>query len=225
MQRTDPNVESDTIPAAWPHPFTPMDSVTVDPNAPSSPDAPKVLNAGPSLADWTRQLAGGDDAAWDWFHGRYYLPLLRYAASRTGNASAASEVVQLAYLRIARHVRPFEDEAGFWGWLCCLVRCAAVDHGRNVSRRAVLLEKFAHWRAASSGEEDRPHLSSDDGSALAEEALAKLEEDDAALLRRKYYEGCSTNDLAAALGTTPKAIENRLARLRERLREIIIRIR
>ena len=199
-----------------------MDNETVDPNAPSAPNA---LNAGPSLADWTRQLAAGDDAAWDWFHGRYYLPLLRYAAARSGNASAASEVVQLAYLRIARHARPFDDEDGFWGWLCCLVRCAAVDHGRNVTRRAVLLEKFAHWRAASSGEEDSWQPFATDGPALAEEALAKLPEEDAALLRRKYYEGCSTNDLAAALGTTPKAIENRLARLRERLREIILRIR
>jgi len=183
------------------------------------------LEAAPSLAEWTHRLAEGDEAAWDWFHERYYLPLLRYAAFRSGNASSASEVVQLAYLRVARHARPFDDAAIFWGWLCCLVRCAAVDHGRNVTRRAVLLEKFAHWRAAQSGEDDSFHPFATDGTALAEEALSKLPEDDAALLRRKYYEGCSTNDLAAALGTTPKAIENRLARLRERLREIILKIR
>ena len=181
--------------------------------------------AGPSLAEWTRRLAGGDDAAWDWFHGRFYLQLLRYAGFRSGNASAASEVVQLAYLRIARHARPFDDEAVFWGWLCCLVRCAAVDHGRNVTRRAILLEKFAHWRAAQSGAEDCLHPFATGGPALAEEALSKLPEDDAALLRRKYYDGCSTAELAAATGTTPKAIENRLARLRERLREIILLIR
>jgi RNA polymerase sigma factor (sigma-70 family) len=144
---------------------------------------------------------------------------------RAGNPSAASDVVQAAYLRIARHVRPFDDDAGFWRWLCCLVRCAAVDHGRNVTRRAMLLEKFAHWRAAQSGDEERPRPSAADAPALAEEALARLDEDDAALLRRKYYDGCSTAELAAAAGATPKAIEYRLARLRERLREIILRIR
>ena len=232
-------VETNTIPAAWPHPFTSMDTRSFDTmasesaNAMASEPTDTVANepveaatpATPSLPEWTRQLAAGDDAAWDWFHARYYLQLLRYAASRTGNPSAAGDVVQLAYLRIARHVRPFDDEAGFWGWLCCLVRCAAADHGRHITRRALLLEKFAHWRAAQSPEADAPHPSSLDVPALAEEALARLEDDDAALLRRKYYDGCSTAELAAALGATPKAIENRLARLRERLREIILRIR
>ncbi len=128
-----------------------MDTGTAKPAGEAGQSA---LGAEPSLADWTRRLAEGDDAAWGWFHERYYLPLLRYAATRFGNASAASEVVQLAYLRVARHARQFDDAAGFWNWLCCLVRCAAVDHGRHVTRRAILVEKFAHWRAAQSAEEE-----------------------------------------------------------------------
>ena len=55
-------------------------------------------------------------------------------------------------------------------------------------------------------------------------ATRPLPVDDAALLRRKYYDGWSTGELAADLGTTPKTIEHRLARLRQRLREIILRI-
>ena len=52
------------------------------------------------LADWTRLLADGDDGAWRWFHARYYVTLLRYAAHRSGDVSAASEIVQQSYLRI-----------------------------------------------------------------------------------------------------------------------------
>lgn len=48
------------------------------------------------FADWTRLLAEGDDGAWNWFHARYYVALLRYAAHRSGDASAASEIVQHA---------------------------------------------------------------------------------------------------------------------------------
>ena len=179
---------------------------------------------GPALADWTRRLAQGDEEAWRWFHQRYYLPLLRYASQRTGNPSNASEIVQQGYLRVARHIRPFAAEGDFWNWLCCVVRCAAVDHGRNASRRMVLLEKLAHWRAAQAPEDAQWSAAAQPAPALVEEALGKLAGDDADLLRRKYCDGWSTQELAAHLGTTPKAIENRLARLRERLREIILHL-
>jgi RNA polymerase sigma factor (sigma-70 family) len=176
------------------------------------------------LAQWTRRLPQGDEQAWVWFHERYYLGLLRYAAHCSGNASVASEIVQQAYMRIARHAKPFADEADFWRWLCCVVRCAAVDHARQIRRRMVLLEKFAHWRALRFEDAAQWQPAVGHASAVAEEALAKLPADDAALLRRKYCDGWSTSELATDLGMTPKAIEHRLARLRERLREIILRI-
>lgn len=183
-------------------------------------------NTGPPAAcgldDWTRLLAEGDDAAWRWLHKRYYLPLLRYAAHRSGDPSAASEIVQHAYLRIARHAKPFTQESDFWGWLCCIVRCAAIDHVRRIKRRAALLEKFAHWRAAHADDEAAWHPSNN--HTLTDEALAKLPDADSALLRRKYCDGSTTDELATALGTTSKAVEHRLARLRKRLREIILRI-
>lgn len=177
-----------------------------------------------SLAESTRLLADGDDEAWRWFHARYYVALLRYAAQRSGDASAASEIVQQAYLRIARHAKPFAEEADFSNWLRCIVRCAATDHTRHRVRRSLLSEKFAHWRAAHADTDFEQHFSTNDNAALANDALAKLPAADAELLRRKYCEGISTNELAGELATTSKAIEHRLARLRGALREIILRI-
>ncbi len=52
----------------WPLLVTRMDSTPVE--QPSTT----------ALESWTRLLAEGDDAAWRWFHERYYLPLLRYAS-------------------------------------------------------------------------------------------------------------------------------------------------
>lgn len=180
--------------------------------------------SGHALEGWTRLLAEGEETAWRWFHERYYLPLLRYAAHRCGDASSSSEVVQQAYLRIARHAKPFATESDFWGWLCCLVRCAALDHTRHITRRSALMEKFAHWRASHSDDEAAWHPSNNHTLALADEALAKLPAEDAALLRRKYCDGNTTDELAATLGITSKAVEHRLARLRGQLREIILRI-
>ena len=125
---------------------------------------------------------------------------------------------------MARHIRPFVEEADFWGWLCCLVRCVVVDHSRQVQRRTALLEKFAHWRErhADAGVARQPDTNS--AATLAEEALSRLPGEDAALLRHKYCDGWSTQQLAVETGTTAKAVENRLARLRQCLREIVLHI-
>ena len=86
------------------------------------------------------------------------------------------------------------------------------------------MEKFAHWRESHCGDEVEWHPSNNHSLALADEALAKLPAEDAALLRRKYCDGSTTDELATELGATSKAIEHRLARLRVQLREIILRI-
>jgi DNA-directed RNA polymerase specialized sigma24 family protein len=90
--------------------------------------------------------------------------------------------------------------------------------------KVVTREKFAHWRAAQAGDEAEWHTSDNHTLALTEEALAKLPAGDATLLRRKYSDGCTTDELAISLGMTSKAVEHRLARLRGQLREIILRI-
>jgi DNA-directed RNA polymerase specialized sigma24 family protein len=98
----------------------------------------------------TLRMQKGDDAAWLEFHERYYFWLLRYSASRSSSHDDAVEVTQQAYLRVARHIKAFDDEAGLRRWLACIVRCAAADHHRGARRRSVLLEKLAHWQEAES---------------------------------------------------------------------------
>jgi RNA polymerase sigma factor (sigma-70 family) len=173
-----------------------------------------------SVPGLTVGMAQGNDEAWQQFHGRYYIFLLRCAASRTSCLADATEVVQQAYLRIARHIKPFKEETPFLRWLVCVVRCAALDHRRGIVRRGLLLEKFGHWQQAQTVPANIASDAQGPASVLAD-ALSKLPSADAELLRLKYYEGWTVESLAIEGNTTAKAIENRLARLRQRLREII----
>ncbi len=175
------------------------------------------------LSALTSRMRDGCDASWREFHRRYYLALLRYTASRATLPDDADDILQQAYLRVARHLKPFREETDFWRWLLCVVRCTILDHQRGIRRRALLLEKFAHWHAAQHRAPTEPPGLAAANSALIE-ALSRLPAEDAQLLRSKYCDGWSTQQLAAEANTTPKAIENRLARIRQRLRENLLRI-
>ncbi len=176
-----------------------------------------------SVSLLTREMLQGAEQGWREFHRRYYIALLRYAAVCSESPDDAPDIVQQAYLRVGRHIKEFHDEDDFWRWLACIVRCAALDYRRGRRRRAMLLEKFAHWHEIGASATPAT-LELGALNSLSNEALGELAPEDARLLRLKYYEGWTVGELADQTGNTPKAIENRLARSRERLRLIISRI-
>jgi RNA polymerase sigma-70 factor (ECF subfamily) len=164
-------------------------------------------------------MGKGDEEAYREFHAAYFGRIFRYVlVLMRGDEHAARDVVQETLLRVVRHVRRFEDEGAFWDWLACLARSAAADHGRRASRYSRLLDVFARQPP----ELNEPIPDGECPSALSK-SLEELDENDRALLARKYEEGSSVRELAALHGVTEEAIESRLARARRALREAVFR--
>jgi RNA polymerase sigma factor (sigma-70 family) len=167
----------------------------------------------------TTALARGDEAAFREFHAAYAGRLLRYALTVThGEIALAEEAVQLALVRIAGKVRAFNEEDAFWAWLARVVRSCVIDCARRHARYAAVLQRLREQPA-------NDHSPREIESAFSEHldaALADLDPGDRELLAAKYDDGESTIELAARAGCTPKAIESRLARLRQRIRELIL---
>jgi len=167
----------------------------------------------------TRRMAKGDEQAFREFHAAYFGRLFRYVlVLMRGDEHAARDVMQETLLRVVRHVRRFEEEVVFWDWLARLARSAGADHGRRASRYRRLLDGFA--RRPPEPIESMPDNESP--TALSK-GLDELDENDRALLARKYEEGLSVRELAALHGVTEEAIESRLARARRALREAVFR--
>jgi RNA polymerase sigma-70 factor (ECF subfamily) len=156
----------------------------------------------------TRAMRRHDEQAWRRFHDSYYNLLFRAALDRGVPESEAPDVVQRTYLRIMRHLRPFAEEAGFRAWICCLLRSEAIDAARGRARRQTLLERFRNLARGNSCEA-RPGW---------EDPLAGCVAPDLRLLQRYHIEGWSHAELAAEVGISPKAMESKLARLRQRAR-------
>ena len=168
-------------------------------------------------AQLSARLVAGEEAAWAEFHAQTFDRLLRYLlAAAHGHEDAAREALQAAYVKCVRHVRRFENEEAMWGWLAQIARGCLIDLARRHSRYAALLARWEMERAPDNSAAD-PH-----GKLLAA-SLAQLAPAERALLEARYTTGQPIAEIAAALRTTPKAIESRLARLRSRLRAWLTR--
>jgi RNA polymerase sigma factor (sigma-70 family) len=84
-----------------------------------------------------------------------------------------------------------------------------------------LLERFGRWwkfRANETGQADDPL------AGQVEALLAELDPAERRLIEGKYLEGESVKELAIHSGLTEKAVEARLSRLRQRLRERFLQL-
>lgn len=174
--------------------------------------------AAPSpLRELTSGLARGDDAAWSEFHRDYGPGLFRQLLAATrGDHATASDALQQAYLRIARHARPCDSAPMFNAWLRTVARSALHDCWR---RRRTFWQLLRHPSAAP----DSPCDDSAD-NALTDAlntALAQLGSADRALLEQKYFSGLDVRTLATRLDLSPKAVESRLTRARAELRRLL----
>lgn len=173
-----------------------------------------------AIGQLTRDMARLREDAWCEFHTRYTDRLLAYATTlHRGHRATAEDTVQAGLLRAVRHIRRFDTEEAFWSWLTLLLRCAAADEGRKLAAGSRLREALAQEADALAPRSGRKNDQTI--FVLLDEALEELSSSDQHLLEAKYVEGRSTIELAETHQTTPKAIENRLRRLRKQVKRRI----
>jgi RNA polymerase sigma factor (sigma-70 family) len=166
----------------------------------------------------TRAMVRGDEAAWVSFHRDYNGRIHRYLlVLLKGNDEVASEVLQITFTRLARHMREFHEEAVMWSWITRLARTALIDELRKRGRREESLRELAEEPAAE-------QLERTDWSELLQQALAQIETPERELLQRKYVQGQSVREIASGGMDSEKAVESRITRARAKLRAAMLRL-
>lgn len=181
-------------------------------------------NCSRPLLELTTGLARGDDAAWEIFHHDFGPALFRQLLAATrGDYDLSSEALQQAYLRVARHARPCDQEDSFRAWLRIVARTALSDCRR---RRKTFWQLLTRRREDPSDVEPADDSNAEDAGLhrALEDALASLDSDDRALLEAKYFAGANVRSLAEQLGISHKAAESRLTRARAELRRRLLHL-
>ena len=110
------------------------------------------------------------------------------------------------------------EKAGLATWITAVCRNTAYDRLRALERRARRTGELSEDSPDLSPGPEEEVLRRERAQALRE-ALNTLSAADRRLFYRKYYYLQSTAQIAAELGTTERAVEGRLYRIRKRLQK------
>jgi RNA polymerase sigma-70 factor (ECF subfamily) len=163
----------------------------------------------------------GDESAFDALFRRWAGPLLRYVERMVGDAGAAEELVQEAFLRVHRARDRYAPDARFSTWLYRIATNLALNELRRPRRRAPHQSDHDEDGHPLDLPAEQPAV--DDvvdarraGGEL-ERALAGLPERQRAALWLSAVEGFSYAEVARTLETTEKSVKSLVHRARQAL--------
>jgi RNA polymerase sigma-70 factor (ECF subfamily) len=173
------------------------------------------------------RLAAGHDAALNDLMERHATPVFHFLCRMVGNEDDANDLAQETFVRVFRARASFRTGEKFSTWLFTIAANLARNHIRWRSRHPNVSFE------AETGEPEQTLGSTLPATARApnEQALAteraeavrmvvsKLPEDLREAIVLCEWEELSVAEAAAILETTPKAVESRLYRARQILRE------
>jgi RNA polymerase sigma-70 factor (ECF subfamily) len=163
------------------------------------------------VRDWTARLA---------LHARWLRTVI---TTRSGDAAATDEIYQEIALLTVRN-NPDVPEAKVAPWLYQVAVRQALTHRRRLGRQRKLRQRLAVDQPSRTDDLADPliWLMADERQQLIRRAVEQLHAKDAELLLLKYTEDWTYHDLVEHLGISHSAVETRLHRARQRLREALI---
>jgi RNA polymerase sigma-70 factor (ECF subfamily) len=174
-------------------------------------------------------LAAGHDAGLDNLMERYGHRLFRYLLRLVGDENEAEEIAQDTFVKVYQNRAKFDSRHRFSSWVYMIATNSARDQLRRRQRRRELPSA-----ATDADSDETPSSNSHDPALDPRESLEARETGD--IVRSAIhslpgelripvilseYDGLAHRDIARILGCTVKAVEMRLYRAREALRDML----
>lgn len=154
--------------------------------------------------------ADPDSAVMRVLYDEHAPALWRYAWRLTGDAARAEDVVQETLLRAWQHPEVTDDERSARAWLFTVARNMIIDERRSARFRA---ERYAAGSDEAEKVPDRPdrdHMDTALDRLLIGKAMSQLSAEHRAVIRRSYYLGWTTAQIAADLHIAEGTVKSRL---------------
>lgn len=172
-------------------------------------------------AELMRRLQDGDDLALNDLMSRWETRVLAFAKRYLSRHVDAVDVAEEVFVKVYHHRQRYREGGTFASWLFAIAANLCRNHRR--------------WQSRHPGDvpgADEPVLERKDGSAspaedasknetarIVRDAVQSLPHDLRVCVLLSEYEGQSHAEIGVALGCTAKAVETRLYRARQLLRD------
>ena len=178
-------------------------------------------------SDGAAPNGGLDTAAFDRLYRDHVDRIFRFAQRLCGQVDDAKDLVQDTFLNAYRGLKHFRGDAQPSTWLYTIATNLARDrHRRQLRRPQVSLdaanessETTLRERLESTAPSPPETLQAEERAAAVRAAVSELPEDLRTALILVEYEDRSQAEIAAVLECSVKAVEMRLYRARQQLRE------
>lgn len=149
---------------------------------------------------------------------KHYGALLRYVISPILNDHHDTEdCLSETAMKVWNKIYLFDSDKGsFKAWLTSVARNTALNYLKRTQTEGEIPEDVP-----SSDRTPEEEILLREKQTALREALSRLSQGDRGLIYRKYYYMQSTAQIASELGTTERAVEGRLYRLKKQLRKTL----
>jgi RNA polymerase sigma-70 factor (ECF subfamily) len=162
----------------------------------------------------------GDEAAWQALIGAHQQPIFRLAYLLLGDADAAADVAQEAFIRAFRALPRFDTARPLRPWLLRITANLAHNHRRGVQRYLAALRRLGQATGepvAALGERSGAQWE----AHTLWQAVRQLNHTDQEVVYLRYFLDLSEAEMAAALDVAPGTVKSRLHRALARLRAVV----
>ena len=185
------------------------------------------MDSDPGDEELMRRLQGGEDAALAQLMQRWEIPVKRFIFRIVGNTAEAEDLAQEVFVRVYSKRATYRAGAKFSTWCFSIATNQARNRLRWWRRRPAI--SLNAWTEAGGDTTDESRVGeSASSNAVTHEQIAAVQAAVAALpldLRTALvlfeYEDLSMAEIAAALDCSAKAVESRLYRARQQLKQVL----
>jgi RNA polymerase sigma-70 factor (ECF subfamily) len=173
----------------------------------------------PTESDLVAAAQAGNVAAFEGLVAKYQELAVRLAYLICGDASAAEDVAQEAFIKAYHALPRFRPEAPLRPWLLRIIANEARNQHKAMARR--------EWLTLRMATSDSPHgdqVTPEEAALAAEQrqallsALEALRDDDRLVIASRYFLSLSEAEMSVLLGCPKGTVKSRLARALHRLR-------
>ena len=150
-------------------------------------------------------------------YNRYVKKIYRRCLSMTQDAEKAQDFTQDIFLKVFNKLEDFQQRSSFSTWLYSIAYNYCADQLRLAKRlQTTSLDEHEEWAVADS-HESQLH---EETLHLVKLAMDTLSINERALLRLKYEDGMSIDEIAQLYSLKPSAVKMRLKRSREKVQQL-----